>query len=183
MRPALPGQLKTCIRSPCKGPHVFCILPISTANYFLFTFREPNVNLGIGPSFGKLPHVVGKKLLAHVGLSQNTPEAYAYTYLNFEEAWKEYGRMGGFPHQLKTLLGDLRQQAGGQANTLTMDGGDLWQGSATSLWTRGMDMVEASNILGVDVMVGHWGIHLQGRRGAEQCLRCLKGILSAKTSR
>ena len=31
-----------------------------------------------------------------------------------------------------------------------------WQGSGTSLWTRGVDMVEASNILGLDVMVGHW---------------------------
>ena len=63
--------------------------------------------------------------------------------------------MGGFAH-IKTLLNQLREQAGGQENTLTVDGGDLWQGSGTSLWTRGVDMVEASNILGVDVMVGHW---------------------------
>ncbi len=26
-------------------------------------FREPNVNLGTGPAFGKLPHIVGTKLL------------------------------------------------------------------------------------------------------------------------
>jgi sulfur-oxidizing protein SoxB len=66
-----------------------------------------------------------------------------------------YGRTGGYP-QIKSLLDMLREQAGGLENTLTLDGGDLWQGSGTSLWTRGVDMVEASNILGLDVMVGHW---------------------------
>ena len=67
----------------------------------------------------------------------------------------QYGRTGGYAY-MKTLLDKLREQAGGKQNTLTLDGGDLWQGSGTSLWTRGVDMVEASNILGLDVMVGHW---------------------------
>ncbi len=118
-------------------------------------FREPNVNLGIGEAFGRPPHLVGKKFLAAMDLKPDTPESYAYTYLDFQNAAKKYGRTGGFP-QIKTLLDRLREQAGGQQNTLTVDGGDLWQGSATSLWTHGVDMVEASNILGVDVMVGHW---------------------------
>lgn len=118
-------------------------------------FREPNVNLGVGDAFGRPPHLVGKKLLSHMGLRENSPEAYAYTYLDFNKAARKYGKTGGFP-QMKTLLDNLRQQAGGRQNTLTIDGGDLWQGSGTSLWTRGMDMVEASNILGLDVMVGHW---------------------------
>ena len=118
-------------------------------------FREPNVNLGVGDAFGRLPHLVGKNLLAQTGLSDNSPESYAYTYLNFESNAKKYGPTGGFA-QLKTLLDQLRQSAGGQDKTITIDGGDLWQGSGTSLWTRGVDMVEASNILGIDVMVGHW---------------------------
>ncbi len=118
-------------------------------------FREPNVNLGIGEAYGRPPHVVGKKLLKHMGLKENSVESYAYCYLEFESSAKKYGRTGGFAH-LKTLLDDLRESAGGKQNTLTLDGGDLWQGSGTSLWTRGVDMVEASNILGVDVMVGHW---------------------------
>lgn len=118
-------------------------------------FREPNVNLGVGDAYGRPPHVVGKKLLAKMGLKQNSPEAYAYTYLNFENVAKIYGKTGGFAH-IKTLLDRLRKQAGGKQNTLTIDGGDLWQGSGTALWTRGVDMVEASNILGLDVMVGHW---------------------------
>ncbi len=118
-------------------------------------FREPNVNIGVGAANGRLPHIVGKKMLEKVGMHINSPQAYAYTYLNFEEAAKKYGQMGGYAHA-KTLLDMLRQQAGGVENTLTLDGGDLWQGSGTSLWTRGVDMVEASNILGVNVMVGHW---------------------------
>jgi len=118
-------------------------------------FREPNVNLGVGDAFGRPPHLVGKKLLKAMNLKPNTPESHAYTYLDFENAAAKYGKMGGFP-QMKTLLDRLRKQAGGRQNTVTLDGGDLWQGSGTSLWTRGVDMVEASNILGIDVMVGHW---------------------------
>ena len=118
-------------------------------------FREPNVNLGVGPAFGRTPHIVGKKMLAANSLSPDTPESYAYTYLDFENAAQQYGRTGGYAH-IKTLLDSLREQAGGKQNTLTLDGGDLWQGSGTSLWTRGVDMVEASNLLGLDVMVGHW---------------------------
>lgn len=118
-------------------------------------FREPNVNLGVGDAFGRTPHLVGKKLLEHAGLPLQGRNAYAYTYLDFEKYAAEFGRVGGFAH-IKTLLDKLRESAGGRGNTLTFDGGDLWQGSGTSLWTRGVDMVEASNILGVDVMVGHW---------------------------
>ena len=118
-------------------------------------FREPNVNLGIEDAFGRPPHLVGKKFLEEMKISPNTPEAYAYTYLDFQRRALKYGRTGGFAH-LKTLLDMLRRQAGGRKNTITIDGGDLWQGSGTSLWTRGVDMVEASNILGLDVMVGHW---------------------------
>ena len=118
-------------------------------------FREPNVNLGVGDAFGRAPHLVGTKLLKAMGLSENSPEAYAYTYLNFEEGVKKYGRMGGFAH-IKTLIDRIRKDAGGTDKTLTLDGGDTWQGSGTSLWTRGVDMVEACNILGVNVMVGHW---------------------------
>lgn len=118
-------------------------------------FREPNVNLGTGPAFGKLPHVVGTKLLKELNLKPGTPLAHAFTYLNFQDASEQYGKVGGFAH-LKTLLDKLREGAGGRENTLTMDGGDLWHGSGTALFTRGQDMVEASNLIGVDIMTGHW---------------------------
>ncbi len=118
-------------------------------------FREPNVNLGFGSTLGQLPHVVGNNLLKQIGVKAGSADAYAFTYNNFEDLAAKYGKTGGFG-QIKTVLDSLRESAGGVQNTLTLDGGDTWQGSGTSLWTRGADMVEACNILGVDVMVGHW---------------------------
>ncbi|NEX16104.1 MAG: thiosulfohydrolase SoxB [Halochromatium sp.] len=117
-------------------------------------FREPNVNLGIGPAFGKAPHIVGEALLKHFGIEPGTIDAHAFSYLDFAEAAEKYGTVGGFAH-LKTLVDRIRTERG-DGNTLLMDGGDTWQGSGTAYWTRGMDMVGATNRLGVDVMTGHW---------------------------
>ena len=117
-------------------------------------FREPNVNLGLNSAKGRPPHLVGKHLLDYFGLPSNGPEAHAFTYLNFAEAAEKYGKVGGFDH-LATLVKKIRAERGDN-NTLLMDGGDTWQGSGTALWTRGQDMVDATNLLGVDVMTGHW---------------------------
>lgn len=117
-------------------------------------FREPSVNLGIGTAYGKAPHLVGDKLLNHFGISPNTLEAHAFTYLNFNDAAQRYGKVGGFAH-IKTLVNRLRESYGTE-KTLLLDGGDTWQGSGTSYKTRGMDMVKATNELGVDIMTGHW---------------------------
>lgn len=117
-------------------------------------FREPNVNLGVGPAYGQAPHLVGDKLLNHFGIAPGTLEAHAFTYLNFGDAASRYGKVGGFAH-LKTLVTRLRESYGAE-NTLLLDGGDTWQGSGTSFKTRGMDMVKATNELGVDIMTGHW---------------------------
>src|SRR5690625_1177734 len=116
-------------------------------------FREPNVNLGLGSTHGQPPHLVGEHFLQHFGI-HGSRQAHAFTYLNFTEAAQEFGRTGGFAY-LKTLIEQLREQAGA-GNSLLLDGGDLWQGSGTSVWTDGEDMVEASNRLGIDVMTGHW---------------------------
>ena len=117
-------------------------------------FREPNVNLGLHGAYGRAPHLVGDALLDAFGIQAGTPEAHAFTYLGFDEAARRFGRVGGFAH-LKTLVNSLRGSYG-EDKTILMDGGDTWQGSGTSLWTRGMDMVRACNDLGVDVMTGHW---------------------------
>ena len=115
-------------------------------------FREPSVNLGLGSMKGNLPHLVGAHLLKAAGVSPGTPLAHAYTYLDFETAARRYGRVGGFAH-LATLVKQLKASRPG---ALLLDGGDTWQGSATSLWTNAQDMVDACKLLTVDVMTGHW---------------------------
>ncbi len=117
-------------------------------------FREPNVNLGIHGMYGNAPHLVGEKLLQHFKVKSGGIQAHALSYLNFNKDAAQYGKIGGFAH-LATLIKQLREGYGTD-KTLLLDGGDTWQGSGTSLWTRGMDMVEAGNLLGVDVMTGHW---------------------------
>ena len=66
-------------------------------------FREPSVNLGIGEAAGQPPHLVGEHLLKHYRIPAQTPEAHAFTYLDFVEAAKTYGKVGGFAH-LSTLV-------------------------------------------------------------------------------
>ena len=117
-------------------------------------FREPNVNMGVGRAHGQPPHLVGNKLLEHFNIKADSLEAHAFTYLDFAEAAKVYGKVGGFAH-LRTLVKKIRAEHGAN-KTLLLDGGDTWQGSGTAYWTRGKDMVGACNLLGVDVMTGHW---------------------------
>jgi len=124
-------------------------------------FREPSVNLGIGDAYGQPPHLVGKNFLNYFDVPASSPEAHAFTYLNFKEAAETYGKVGGFAH-LATLVKKVRAERGAN-NCLMLDGGDTWQGSATAFWTRGMDMVGATNQLGVDVMTGHWEFTYQDK--------------------
>jgi len=115
-------------------------------------FREPSVNLGLAGMRGQLPHLVGEHLLKKTGLRPGTAQAHAFTYLDFEQAARRYGKVGGFAH-LATLVKSLKASRPG---ALLLDGGDTWQGSATALWTNAQDMVDACKLLGVDVMTGHW---------------------------
>ena len=126
-------------------------------------FREPSVNLGVGPSAGHPPHLVGEHLLKAFGIRPKTPEAHAFTFLDFPQAARTYGKLGGFAH-LSTLVKRMKASRPG---ALLLDGGDTWQGSATALWTKGQDMVDAAKLLGVDVMTGHWEFTLGQERVKE----------------
>ena len=127
-------------------------------------FREPSVNIGDG----RPPHLVGEALLRHYGIKPATPQAHAFTYLNFEEAARRYGRMGGYAH-LATLVKRLRAS---RPQALLLDGGDSWQGSATALWSEGADMIGAQQRLGVQYMTAHW----EFTYGAERMLQAVKQL-------
>ena len=115
-------------------------------------FREPSVNIGLGEAFGRVPHRVGSYFLDHFSIPRSSPEAYAYTCLDFESMARQFGKVGGFAH-LATLIKRIRAL---RPHSLLLDGGDTLQGSATALWTQGRDMIGASKLLGVDIMTGHW---------------------------
>ncbi|MCM2289476.1 MAG: thiosulfohydrolase SoxB [Sulfuritalea sp.] len=126
-------------------------------------FREPSVNLGIGGALGKAPHLVGEHLLKAFGIRPGSRDAHAFTYLDFAQAAKTYGKVGGFAH-LATLI---KRQRAARPGALLLDGGDTWQGSATALWSKGQDMVDACKLLGVDIMSGHWEFTLGDKRVLE----------------
>lgn len=136
-------------------------------------FREPNINIGIGSMKSRAPHLVGDHFLGRYGIDPNTPEAHAFTYLNFVEASKKFGKVGGFAH-LATLVKHAQAQRPG---SILLDGGDTWQGSATSLWTNGQDMVDATKLLGVDAMTGHWEFTLGAERVKEIIEKDFEGNL------
>jgi S-sulfosulfanyl-L-cysteine sulfohydrolase len=116
-------------------------------------FREPDTLLGIGDERGKPPYLTGTALLAHYGVTPGSPLAYALAHVDFPALAARYGRMGGYA-QLATLVKRVRAERAGR--TLLLDGGDALQGSATALWSRGEDMLRATNQLGVDVFTAHW---------------------------
>lgn len=116
-------------------------------------YREPDTLIEVGEWKDKPPYVTGEKFLKAYGFKRGSLEAYAYTFLDFPKLAAQYGKMGGYAH-LATLVKQVRAER--QGKTLLLDGGDTLQGSATSLWSRGLDMLEATNQLGADVFTAHW---------------------------
>ncbi len=134
-------------------------------------FREPSANIGVGNAAGKPPHLVAEHLLKAFGVRPGSPEAYAFTSLDFERAARVYGKAGGFAH-LATLVKRVRADRPG---ALLLDGGDAWQGSAVALWTQGADMIAAQKLLGVDVMTAHWEFTYGAERVKQAIAKDLAG--------
>jgi len=124
-------------------------------------FREPSVNLGVGEARGQLPHLTEGDFLKRFGIPEKSAAAYAMTSEDFASLAKSYGRIGGLD-RLATVVKQTRAERGDKV--LLLDGGDSWQGSATALWTKGQDMIDASKLLGVDAMTAHWEFTLGADR-------------------
>ncbi len=115
-------------------------------------FREPEVNIGVGAASGRPPHVVGKAFLEMFDIAPGSPEAYALSYSDFEALGQAYGRMGGLD-RVARVINAIRAD---RPDAILLDGGDTWHGSMTSHLTKGQDMVNIMNRLGVDGMTSHW---------------------------
>ena len=116
-------------------------------------FREPEINIGVGAAKGEPPHLTGRQLLERFKLAPGGGEAFALTHVDFAALAKSYGKVGGLD-RMATLVKAIRAARPGRV--LLLDGGDTWQGSYTSNQSKGADMVEAMNALGVEAMTAHW---------------------------
>src|SRR6185503_15686640 len=116
-------------------------------------FREPSANIGVGADRGLPPHLVGEKLLEAFKLGRGSIDAYMLASTDFESLARSFGRIGGLD-RMATLIAAVRAERPGKV--LLLDGGDTWQGSYTSLQSKGADMVKVMNALGPDAMTAHW---------------------------
>ena len=115
-------------------------------------FREPEWNIGLGNAKGRPPHVTGEDFIRMFGLPPGSPEAHALTYTDFEALGRAYGKMGGMD-RVARVVAAIRAD---RPDAILLDGGDTWHGSMTSYLTKGQDMVNVMNQLGVDAMTSHW---------------------------
>lgn len=142
-------------------------------------WREPSTLLSAHELVGTPGFMCGESYEHYYGTKRGSIAEYFDTYIDFERLAKRFGRMGGFAH-IKTLVDRIRHDRG-HDRCLFLDSGDTWQGTAIGLKTGGEAIVKAQNMMGVDVMVGHW----EFTYGKEQVLKLTgdkdnKGMLDAE---
>ena len=126
-------------------------------------FREPEVNLGVGNAFGKVPHITGADFRRLYGIDDRSPTHYALTYDDFGSLANAYGRVGGLD-RVATVINSIRSD---RPDALLLDGGDTWHGSYTCYHTHGQDMVNVMNALKPEAMTFHWEFTLGSDRVSE----------------
>ena len=128
-------------------------------------YREPSLNLGVGEARGRLPHITGMELLNAFRIPEASAEAYMLSSDEYEALARTYGRVGGMD-RMAALIKAIRAERGAE-RVLLLDGGDALQGSFTALATRGSDMVNLLEALGVEATTGHWEFTLGADRVVE----------------
>ncbi len=126
-------------------------------------FREPSVNLGVGPNKGEVPHITGADFRKLYGIDDGSASHYALSSGDFEALAKAYGKMGGLD-RVATVIKAIRAD---RPDAILLDGGDTWHGSMTCYETQGQDMVNVMNLLKPDAMTFHWEFTLGSDRVRE----------------
>jgi sulfur-oxidizing protein SoxB len=131
-------------------------------------FREPSVNIGVGPNKGAVPHVTGADFRRLYGIEDGSPSHYALSSGDFAALAQGYGRVGGLD-RVATVVNAIRAE---RPEALLLDGGDTWHGSYTCYHSEGQDMVNAMNGLKPDAMTFHWEFTL----GSERVRELVEGL-------
>ncbi|ANT59230.1 thiosulfohydrolase SoxB [Salipiger sp. CCB-MM3] len=131
-------------------------------------FREPSVNIGVGPNRGEVPHLTGADFRKMYGIADGSPSHYALSSGDFSALAKAYGRVGGMD-RVATVVKQIRSE---RPDALLLDGGDTWHGSYTCYQTAGQDCVNVMNLLKPDAMTFHWEFTL----GSERVREIVEGL-------
>ncbi len=142
-------------------------------------WREPSTLVSAKALVGLPGFLSGDAFMKYYGLKKGSVDSYFDTYLDFSALANKFGKMGGAAH-IKTVVDAVRKERG-EDKVLFLDSGDTWQGTAIGLKTKGEAIVKAQNLLGIDMMVGHW----EFTYGKEQVLKLAgdkdnKGMLNAE---
>jgi len=137
---------------------------------FLRTVSAATVGLGLLPvasyalqEEGKAKEILKSNAITtgkakHITLL-HTADIHGQVNVHDEFFWENgkavFKKRGGYAH-LKTMINQLRKQ---NPNTLLMDGGDCFQGSAIAALSEGQAMIPLMNNIGYDLMLpGNWEV-------------------------
>ena len=80
---AEPAAAERLYEQPAFGNVSFLPFTDCHAQLLPLHFREPSVNIGVGPASGKPPHLVGEHLLKAFDIARGSARAHAFTNLDF----------------------------------------------------------------------------------------------------
>src|SRR5690606_25317143 len=115
---AAENAMQTFYDMPAFGNVSFLHFTDSHAQLQPIYYREPSVNIGLGSSLNKAPHLVGDAFLKEYGMKANSMQAHAFTALDYAESAQRFGKVGGFSH-LATLIKRLKAD---RPHALVLDG-------------------------------------------------------------